>query len=181
VSCISITRHTAHNIISYPQTSVLQTSVSYTNMQYLTILALTAAVSAIDIRGHSESHCGGNSVTWYNANADTCYATGGIQYAFSFAAIPTNWAIQTRIYLEGNCNKESWTARSNGRDYVCMGAEVNNWLYTGAGYGFNGKKRSEGVSSDGRDCVKPDLLTMVDGQTYALEGIDETELKTMVS
>ena len=61
-----------------------------------------------------------------------------------------------------------------------MGAEVNNRLYTGAGYGFNGKKRSEGVASDGKDCVKPDLLTMVDGQTYALQGIDDAELDTMV-
>jgi hypothetical protein len=61
-----------------------------------------------------------------------------------------------------------------------MGAPVNNVLYTGAGYGFNGKKRSEGVSSEAQDCVKPDLLTMVDGQTYALEGADEAELKTMV-
>jgi hypothetical protein len=32
-------------------------------MRYLNVLALTAAVSAIDIRGHSESHCGGNIVT----------------------------------------------------------------------------------------------------------------------
>jgi hypothetical protein len=150
-------------------------------MRYLNVLALTAAVSAIDIRGHSESHCGGNIVTWSNAKPDTCYGyTGGISFAFSFVTIPTNWAIQTRVYEGGQCSRESWTARSNGRDNVCMGAPVNNVLYSGGGYGFNGKKRSEGVDSDAKDCVKPDLLTMVDGQTYALQGIDDAELETMV-
>ena len=171
-----MTRHALCNLISYPQTPA-----PHTNMRYLNVLALTAAVSAIDIRGHSESHCGGNIVTWTNAQPDRCYGyTNGISYAFSFVAIPTNWAIQTRVYEGGQCSREAWTARSLGRDNICMGAEVNNRLYTGAGYGFNGKKRSEGVASDGKDCVKPDLLTMVDGQTYALQGIDDAELDTMV-
>jgi hypothetical protein len=168
-------RHALCNFISHPQTSAL-----YINMRYLSILGLTVAVSAIDIRGHSESHCGGSAVIWRNANPDTCYAHGGTSYAFSFGAIPGDWRIQTRIYKDGNCNREDWTDRSNGRDYVCMGAAVNNEFYTGAGYGFNGRKRSEGITSDTEDCVKPDLLTMKDGQTYALSGIDDAAMKTMV-
>lgn len=58
-----------------------------------------------------------------------------------------------------------------------MGAPVNNVEYTGAGYGFNGKKRS--MASDSQDCAKPDLLTMKDGPTYALSGMDDTTLDTM--
>jgi hypothetical protein len=168
-------RHALCNFISHPQASA-----SYTNMRYLSILALTAAVSAIDIRGHSESHCGGSTISWTNASPDTCYAGGGICYAFSFVAIPTNWKIQTRIYKNGRCNKEDWTANSNGRDNVCMGAPQNSELYTGAGYGFNGKKRSEGIASDSEECAKPDLLTMQDGHTYTLSGLDDATMKTMV-
>jgi hypothetical protein len=151
-------------------------------MRYFSILALTAAVSAIDIRGHSESHCGGNIITWTNANPDTCYGLGatGSSFAMSFRAIPTDWRIQTRIYDGGRCNRESWTDRSNGRDYVCMGSAVNNQAYTGAGYGFNGRKRSEGVASDSKDCVLPDLLTMEDGQNYTLSGTDDATMKAMV-
>ena len=149
-------------------------------MRYLHILASTAAVSAIDISGHSESHCGGNKVTWTNVGPDTCYATGGISFAFSFGAIPTNWNIQTRIYKDGRCKREDWTARSNGRNWVCMGAGENSQLYTGAGYGFNARKRSANIASDSEDCVKPDLLTMTDGQTYALSGLDDATLKTIV-
>jgi hypothetical protein len=151
-------------------------------MRHFNILALTAAVSTIDIRGHSESHCGGNTVTWTNANPDTCYATGGVSWAYSFAAIPTNWKLQTRIYVNGGCNTQSWTANSSGRDYVCMGAPVNNVQYTGAGYGFNGsKKRSESIGPDSQECGKPDSLTMKDGPTYALSGIDDATLKIMVN
>jgi hypothetical protein len=168
-------RHALCNFIYHPQISA-----SYTNMRYLSILALTAAVSAIDIRGHGESHCGGSQVTWTNANPDTCYATGGISWAYSFSAIPRDWRIQTRIYKNDNCNTEDWTDRSNGRDYVCMGSAVNNQLYTGAGYGFNGRKRSEGNASDSKDCVKPDLLTTEDGQTYTLSGTDDATMKAMV-
>ena len=150
-------------------------------MHYLNILAFTAAASAIDIRGHDESHCRGNYVTWINAQPDTCYGNrGGISWAWSFAAIPTNWDIQTRVYEGGLCSRESWTARSLGRGEICMGAEVNNRAYSGAGYSFNGKKSSEGVSPDAKDCVMPDLLTLEDGQTYALKGIDEAEVNTMV-
>jgi hypothetical protein len=147
-------------------------------MLYISILALTATVSAIDIRGHFESHCSGNSFTWTNANPDTCY--NGVFYAFSFLAIPRDWRIQTRVYKDGGCNREDWTARSHGNDYVCMGADTNSQTYSGAGYGFNGRKRSGGIASDGEDCVKPDLLTIEDGHTYAISGIDDATLKTMV-
>jgi hypothetical protein len=170
-----MSRHDLCNFISHPQNSA-----SYANMRYLSILVLTSAVSAIDIRGHGESHCGGSEVIWRNANPDTCYATGGISWAFSFGAIPRDWRIQTRIYKNGNCNTEDWTDRSNGRDYVCMGGAVNNNDYTGAGYGFNGRKRSEGIAFGNEECVKPDLLTIKDGQTYALSGVDDATMKTMV-
>ncbi|RYN28881.1 hypothetical protein AA0118_g12724 [Alternaria tenuissima] len=44
-----------------------------------TVFALAAAVAAIDIQGHVESHCGGgNRVTFTNVNPDRCYATGGV-------------------------------------------------------------------------------------------------------
>lgn len=61
-----------------------------------------------------------------------------------------------------------------------MGQQVNSVSYTGAGYGFNGKKRSESVASDSKDCVQPDLLTMKDGPTYALTGLDDATWKAMV-
>jgi hypothetical protein len=57
---------------------------------------------------------------------------------------------------------------------------VNNQFYTRAGYGFNSRKRSANIASEIEDCVKPDLLTMIDSQTYALSGIDDATMKIIV-
>ncbi|CAN9117212.1 unnamed protein product [Alternaria alternata] len=151
-------------------------------MQYLNIiLALTAAVSAIDIRAHNESHCKGVTSTYKNAQPDRCYAGGGVSYAWSFVAIPTNWKLSTRSHQGGNCKELVHTFNSNGKDSVCHGAPVNNVLYTGAGYGFINKKRSENIALDSEDCVwKPDLLTLEDGTTYTLTDVEEETAKIIV-
>jgi hypothetical protein len=53
-------------------------------------------------------------------------------------------------------------------------------LYTGAGYGFINKKRSENIALDSEDCVwKPDLLTLEDGTTYTLTDVEEETAKIM--
>jgi hypothetical protein len=60
-------------------------------MQYLQIiLALGAAVSAVDIQAHTESHCraNGQTLTWQNVDPNTCTSSGGTHAAFSFSAVP---------------------------------------------------------------------------------------------
>jgi hypothetical protein len=132
---------------------------------FTTIFALAAAVAAIDIQGHIESHCGGgNRVTFTNVNPDRCYATGGVSWAYSFRAIPTNWRLSTRSHGGGNCGPIIHVFDSNGRDLVCHGGEVNNVEYTGAGYSFINKRRSTDVASGSRrrdiqDHVRELLIT----------------------
>jgi hypothetical protein len=151
-------------------------------VQYLTsIPALTAAVSAIDIQGHAESHCGGgNSITFTNAEPDRCYATGGISWAYSFRAIPTNWRLSTKSYKGGNCREVVHVFDSNDKDLVCHGADVDNLPYTGAGYSFINKRRSSNIAFDSQDCVRPDLLTLEDGPTHTLSGLGDETYKIMV-
>lgn len=80
----------------------------------------------------------------------------------------------------GNCKELVHTFNSNGKDSVCHGAPVNNVLYTGAGYGFINKKRSENIALDSEDCVwKPDLLTLKDGTMYTLTDVEEETAKIM--
>jgi hypothetical protein len=151
-------------------------------MQYhYTILVLTAAVSAIDIRGHIESHCGGgNVVSFFNVVADRCYATSGISWAYSFVAIPRDWTLETRSHRGGNCNEIVHRFNSNGQETVCHGAAVNNLDYTGAGFSFLNRKRSENAAFDGQACEKPDPLTLEGGPSYTLSGLEDATLKTMV-
>ncbi|CAN9375110.1 unnamed protein product [Alternaria alternata] len=145
-----------------------------------TVFALAAAVAAIDIQGHIESHCGGgNRVTFTNVNPDRCYATGGVSWAYSFRAIPTNWRLSTRSHGGGNCGPIIHVFDSNGRDLVCHGGEVNNVEYTGAGYSFINKRRSTDVASDSQDCIKPDLLEIEGGSTYNLLDLEDETYKTM--
>ncbi|KAL1794607.1 hypothetical protein ACET3X_006423 [Alternaria dauci] len=151
-------------------------------MQYLTTtFALAAAVAAIDIQGHIESHCGGgNRVTFTNVSPDRCYATGGISWAYSFRAIPTDWRLSTRSHGGGGCGFIFHVFDSNGRDLVCHGGDVNNVEYTGAGYSFINRKRSEDVAVASQDCIKPDLLEIEGGPTYNLLGLEDETYKTML-
>jgi hypothetical protein len=134
-------------------------------MQYLNIiiviLGLTAAVSAIDIRTHSEAHCGGNTATFLNVKPGRCYANGGTAWAYSFRAIPASWRLSTRAHAGGNCKELARTENSNGKNWICHGNSNprNSVPYTGAGYSFINKKRSNSIAFDSQDCGKPDLLT----------------------
>ncbi|KAG9188864.1 hypothetical protein G6011_07569 [Alternaria panax] len=150
-------------------------------MQYLTtIFALASAISAIDIQGHIESHCGGgNRVTFTNVVANQCYATGGISWAYSFRAIPRNWRLSTRSHEGGNCGEIVHVFDSNGVDLVCHGADVNNLPYTGAGFSLINKKRPIEVASSSQDCIKPYLLEIEDGSTYTLLGLGDETYQTM--
>jgi hypothetical protein len=155
-------------------------------MQYLNIvLALAAAVSAIDIQGHAESHCRDARVIWRNVQANSCQSNGGVFAAFSFNSIPTNWKIVTRSYTSTTCagNKLVNQFDSNGRDWVCHGADANYQIqYSGAGYSFiNNKKRSDVDNVAGQECQKPDLLTLNDGQTYTITGVQDEIVQEMVS
>ncbi|KAI4664803.1 uncharacterized protein J4E79_003101 [Alternaria viburni] len=147
-----------------------------------TVLALAAAVSAVDIKSHGESHCKGVTHTYVNANPNKCYGLGGTSWAWSFNAIPTNWNLETRTHKDGYCKTLVHAWNSNGASTVCHGAAVNNLKYTGAGYSFANKKRSEDTVFNSEDCIwKPDLLTLKDGTTYMLTDVEDETVKIILA
>lgn len=108
-----------------------------------------------------------------NAKTNQCYVGGGISYAWSFNAIPTDWNLQTRSHKDGKCKTLVHSWNSNG-------AAINNLLYTGAGYSFASKKRSEDTVFNSEDCIwKSDLMTLGDGTTYKLTDVEDETAKIM--
>lgn len=146
-----------------------------------TILAITAVISAIDIRCHVKEHCRCSVLSWVNAAPDKCYASGSVCWAMQFVAIPKNWRLSTRSHKNDGCKDIVHVFNSNGRDSVCHDAPEKRVAYTGASYSFINKKRSKDVVAfDDQDCVKPDFLTIENGPTYTLAGLDDETVKIMV-
>jgi hypothetical protein len=67
------------------------------------VLALAAAASAIDIRYYNDNNCGGNAAFWCtNAGPNVCCSSEAVHYpSAGFAAIPGDWKITTRGYING--------------------------------------------------------------------------------
>ncbi|KAK0105267.1 hypothetical protein ONS95_004347 [Cadophora gregata] len=142
------------------------------------ILGFTASVSAIDIGlrnwGNCDSRGGGWVCTNYNPNV-CCGIPSGSVSSVVFYAVPTNWNLEVRGHEGGNC------ARTRTTDSLFGGTEkcLNSGPYTGAGYGFRGKKRGteEGACSQtvGKctSTVMPDVLFLGDGQKYNIVNMDQ--------
>ncbi|CAN9122107.1 unnamed protein product [Alternaria alternata] len=76
---------------------------------------------------------------------------------------------------------------SNGNDQVCHGSAKGEIRYRGAGYSFEPTKRSEHNDSNDlenanetkQSCVGPDRVHLIDGQEYAVTGIEDTIVAEM--
>ncbi|KAG9204719.1 hypothetical protein G6514_000503 [Epicoccum nigrum] len=153
-------------------------------MHYLTtLLFLTAAASAIDIREFpDESHCAGDYFLYRDAKPNICYTSGeeSKSSSFGFYAIPKNWRISTRSHTGWMCKVIKWVRDSNGRDTVCHGAKKPLHNYEGAGYSFINKRGEPVAGAAGsRECRGPDVLVYEHGPTYDLKGLDEATVKMM--
>lgn len=147
------------------------------------VLALIAAVSAIDIHGHLESHCGdGAQVIWRDVEPDRCTANGGVYNALSFNYIPKEWQLATRTYTDANCSpyRLYFEFNSDGREWLCHGDKSNKGSYRSAAYNFIGKKRAVVDGVEARECQKPDLLALEDGQMYSIAGVEDDLVQEMV-
>ncbi|CAN9247685.1 unnamed protein product [Alternaria alternata] len=139
-------------------------------MQYpIILLALAATSSAIDILGFGGStyvaeHCKNSDtivVSWRGVKADTALSC------------PSNTKLQD--------------FHSNGNDQVCHGSAKGEIRYRGAGYSFEPTKRSEHNDSNDlenanetkQSCVGPDRVHLIDGQEYAVTGIEDTIVAEM--
>lgn len=154
-------------------------------MQYLNIIfAFAAVVSAIDIVALLESHCDDTVAhTWLNVQPNQCVRSSR-KSAFLFKNIPTNWKIITRSYSSLNCNGNTLVNQfhSNEKTSVCHGSDESwNIPYQSAGYSFNDLKRSDLNNVAEQECRKPDLLTLDDGQTYNITGLEDDIVEVMVS
>ena len=169
-------------------------------MQFpIILLALAATSSAIDILGFGGStyvaeHCKNSDtivVSWRGVQADTCYSSSTSLAAMQFVAIPKTWHIITRSYSALSCpsNTKLQDFHSNGNDQVCHGSAKGEIRYRGAGYSFEPTKRSEHNDSNDlenanetkQSCVGPDRVHLIDGQEYAVTGIEDTIVAEMVS
>jgi hypothetical protein len=148
------------------------------------LLSLATAASAIDIRFFTGSKCnGGAELQCGGIGANTCCQIGYKVSSIGFFAIPTNWNVVTRSYVNGNACRGSDKAnefRNNGAATVCHGTQgLFAGNYRGGGYSFVSKRRAIDAS-DEEACVKPNLLVLEDGQKYKIDGLDDDVTEQMV-
>jgi hypothetical protein len=153
-------------------------------MRYSIILALAAAASAIDIEWFGEAHCkDGYGLRCQAAAPNTCCSGQRAEgwAAVQFASVPSSWDVVSDAYAAERCGDSLVNEfRSNGRTFVCHGDNRN---YKSAGYHFFSKKR--GTYIDTRDasdeeCIKPNQLFLADGTTYAISGLTDDQVSTLV-
>lgn len=154
------------------------------------ILALSAAVSAIDIRLHvgvGNTNCGNTYLVCVGLNPGVCCANSGIVHnSAAFVAIPSNWNIRTMGFYSGGCNALSMSGSSSGATYKCLAQPNSQFAFSGARYEFIGKRRSEQAqcTSDGESSsctvAKPNLFVLEGTTEYDLVDMPDTLVETLV-
>lgn len=151
------------------------------------VLGLIAAVSAIDIHLHNQRNCEGKAaVTCFNVNPNTCCGIMPIEFwSINFLAVPGDWNLDTRAHRGGYCGEVKDGARKRGD--VCL---LNNGPFSGGGYSFANKKRSGGAlferaaetcsTSECAGYQAPDLLTLEDGTTMNIKGLEESKVVELI-
>ncbi|KAF1846860.1 uncharacterized protein K460DRAFT_392349 [Cucurbitaria berberidis CBS 394.84] len=156
-------------------------------MQYLSIvLGLAAAASAIDVRIHAGSNCDRGAYECLNLTPNRCcYVESGLYGSIGFYGVPTNWNIECRGHSrsgDNRCGVQKVTENLSGGTFKCL----RGGGFTGAGYGFRGKKRSSEVcdaETSGQTCTefqKADVIVLEDGKKYLLSGMEESLLDELV-
>ncbi|KAH8753619.1 hypothetical protein F5883DRAFT_719487 [Diaporthe sp. PMI_573] len=144
-------------------------------MQFLALLGLAATAAAIDARLYYNRGCTGNGVQCGGLNPDTCCPAGNNDFgSVQFRFIPLDWRIEGRGHSGGNCNNLQERGYPTNVDSICLSLGP----FSGAGYGFRGKKRSE---AGYEDCVKRDSLFFEDGSTYNLADLDEDTVAELIA
>lgn len=144
-------------------------------MQILPILlGLAATAAAIDARLYYNSGCSGSGVQCGGLNPDTCCPAGNNDFgSVEFRFIPLDWTIEARGHSGGNCNNLQERGYPTRVDSICL----NLGPFSGAGYGFRGKKRGE---SGYTDCAKHDTLFTEDGINYKIADLDDDTVAKLV-
>lgn len=145
-------------------------------MQILaTILGLAAAAAAIDARLYYNRGCTGSGVQCGGLNPDTCCPAGGNDFgSVEFRYIPIDWTIEGRGHSGGDCTNLQERGYPTRVDSICLSIGP----FSGAGYGFRGKKRGEAGSAD---CAKRDSIFTEDGVSYNLADLDDDTVAKLVS
>ena len=151
----------------------------------LGLVAAAGSASAIDAYCHFGGNCDGGAGVCTNLNPDSCCpcSSGEIFPSVAFRGIPTFWNINGRGHNGGNCNGQRQTASNGGSNFICLRAGP----FSGAGYGFIGKKRDTSTYAlvGGRDAPSPsctsyakmDGLELADGAKYNLTALHGDEAK----
>ncbi|KAF2678434.1 hypothetical protein K458DRAFT_463605 [Lentithecium fluviatile CBS 122367] len=158
-------------------------------MHYLSlILGLTAAASAIDVRIHFKADCTGASYECLGLQPNICcYAESGVYPTIGFYGVPPSWNIETRGYSrsgDNRCGNQRALENLSGGNFKCL----RQGSFTGAGYGFRGKKRDVGGcdaegEAEGQTCTssrKADVLVLEDGVKYSLQGMEDKMIGELV-
>ncbi|KAI8311000.1 hypothetical protein K4K59_007780 [Colletotrichum sp. SAR11_240] len=140
-----------------------------------------ASVSAINIRFHVGSSCGGNAVVCTNINPNTCCGRsgGGIFPTVGFRGIPTNRNLECMGHSGGNCNNLREVQPARNTNFICLYSGGFSGGFFGGGYGFAARKRAEDDSCSTGGCanqVRPDTLLLEDGGKYDIAGLEGAPL-----
>ncbi|KAH8595483.1 hypothetical protein B0O99DRAFT_511918 [Bisporella sp. PMI_857] len=148
-------------------------------MHYLSIiLGFATAVSALDVYLHSTTtDCSGpTSLVCTNLNPNVCCGlNSGTVPSIGFRGILYDWYIECRGYEGGRCNVLKTIETAYHTNFVCL----KNSPYTGAGYGFRGKKR--GAAAVAEECTPPDLLILENGEKYSLVGMEASQIDELAA
>ncbi|KAH8648196.1 hypothetical protein BGZ60DRAFT_423325 [Tricladium varicosporioides] len=147
-------------------------------MHYLSIiLGFATAASALDIYLHtSRTDCSGPAIVCTGINPNTCCGipTGSVA-SIGFRGIVNDWFIEVRGHEGGRCGPIKTLDTAFQTNFKCL----SQGPYTGAGYGFRGKKR--GAAAVAEKCTPPDLLILEGGKKYSLVGMEDSQLDELVA
>jgi hypothetical protein len=92
------------------------------------VLAFAAAASALDIRYYNDTNCGGGAAFYCTGiNPNTCCTSEAVHHpSVGFAAIPTNWKITTRGYINGGCRDLRATEDLYNINFGCLHRESSS-------------------------------------------------------
>jgi hypothetical protein len=141
----------------------------------LLTLAFTIPVStAIDIRLHANSNCGGNALICSAINPTVCCNSSQGFWSIDFYGVPSNWNIRGSVYIDSTCSDALLSGNNNGNTFMCFNAPQA--IYHSAKYAFNGRKRE--IVREG--CQTPDTFLLESGVEYDVSGMEEGVLAELI-
>ncbi|KAF1979799.1 hypothetical protein BU23DRAFT_637097 [Bimuria novae-zelandiae CBS 107.79] len=141
------------------------------------VFFLIAVAMAIDLRFMNQPNCKGNTVACLNLKPDTCcFVPSGRQFRhFSFVAVPGDWRIKMRGFVQYDCNGallEHDSERVQGFKDYCFDTPAPTLDIRSGRYWFLSNAR-EASTTPSTNCSLVDTMILEDGRRYALHGLDE--------